>query len=196
MRFPVIALLVSATVLSACGGSLRESRINPANWFGRSTSVATEQGKVVTADGRVEEVNPLIGARKQSQIVAANQPKAAPDSERISIFNKKDRPYEGTLVDQVTALVVERTSTGAIVRAEGVSSRQGAFDVRLIPTNEGRPVDGVLTYELKALQPLNTPQGPPRTRQLKAGAPLTLGQLEKIRTVQVVARRNTRTTRR
>ena len=172
MRFSLLALTAAAMLLTACGG-MRESRMNPANWFGRSTSTAVEPGMVVTADGQVEEVNPLIGERKQSQI-SSKKARRAQAGAFTSIFDREEGPYAGTLVDQVTDLNIERTATGAIVRVTGTSARQGAFDVRLVPTNEGVPIDGVLTYELRALQPLNTLQGPPRSRVIKAGAPLTV----------------------
>ncbi|MEQ9259193.1 MAG: hypothetical protein RIG84_08840 [Roseovarius sp.] len=194
MRFSLLALLVSTMLLSACGGGLRDSRINPANWFGRSTSTANETGTVVTADGEVQQVNPLIGEKKQSQLTTKKQRGATAGG--LSILDKEEGPYLGTMVDQVTSLSVERTSTGAIVKVTGVTARQGAYDVRLVEANNGTPVDGVLTYELRALQPLNTFQGPEPTRRIEAGAPLTMGDLEMINSVRVVAKRNTRTTRR
>ncbi len=39
LRLPVTVALVAVLTLSACGG-LRESRLNPLNWFGRSRDVA------------------------------------------------------------------------------------------------------------------------------------------------------------
>jgi len=194
MRFPLLALLVSSMLLSACGGSLRDSRFNPSNWFVRSTSQEVESGTVRTADGRVEEVNPLIGERKQSQLVAANR--SSLQKSGILRRRSKEEPYLGTRVDQVTGLVVEPTSTGAIVRVTGLTGRQGAFDVRLLPIDEAQPKDGVMNYELLALQPVNTPQGPPRTREVQAARPLSAAKLREISTIRVVARSNVRTTRR
>lgn len=190
MRFSLVVLLVATMLLPACGGSLRDSRINPANWFGRSTSVETEPGTVRTADGRVEEVNPLIGERRQSKMIPSNR-KVHNDSGSIFDRGKKEAIYEGTRVDRVTDLAVERTSTGAIVRVTGVSARQGAFDVRLLPVGDGEPVDGVMTYELLALQPINTAVGPEHTRRIQAAQPLSVNDLEKIRTIRVIARHNT-----
>jgi len=190
MRFTPVALILARLVLTACGGGLRDSRLNPANWFGRSTSVETEPGTVRTADGQIEEVNPLIGARKQSQLIASNRKVTHPT---VRIFDRdKDEVYLGPLIDQVTDLAVERTSTGAIVRATGVTSRQGAYDVRLIPLGEGKPVDGVLSYEFLAMQPINTAQGPEHTRRIQAAQPLTNIELEEIRSIRVIAKRNTR----
>lgn len=194
MRFTPVALILAMLVLTACGGSLRDSRLNPANWFGRSTSVETEPGTVRTADGRVEEVNPLIGARKQSQLIASNRKVTNTTG---SIFDRdKEEIYEGTLIDQVTDLAVERTSTGAIVRATGLTTRQGAYDVRLLPTGDGKPVDGVLTYEFLAMQPINTAQGPEHTRRIQAAQPLTSAELDEIRSIRVIAKRNTRSSTR
>ncbi|MEQ8291741.1 MAG: hypothetical protein RIA08_05985 [Roseovarius sp.] len=190
MRFTVVALILSTLLLSACGGGLRDSRLNPANWFGRSTSVETEPAMVRTADGRVQEVNPLIGERGYSQLSAANRKVT---TERTGLFGrKKEVIYQGTLISQVTDLTIEPTATGAIVRAVGVTTRQGAYDVRLFPLFDGEPVDGVLTYEFLALQPINTPQGPEHTRRIQAAQPLSHGDLEKIRTIRVIAKRNTR----
>lgn len=195
MRFTPVALILAMLVLAACGGGLRESRLNPANWFGRSTSVKTEPGTVRTADGRVEEINPLIGERAQSRLTAANRKNTTTTSG--SIFNrKKDEVYQGTPIDQVTDLQIERTATGAIVRAAGLTARQGAFDVRLIALGDGKPVDGVLSYEFLALQPINTAQGPERTRRIEAAQPLTSIEMEEVRGIRVIARRNTRQTTR
>lgn len=190
MRFTVVALILSTLLLSACGGGLRDSRLNPANWFGRSTSVETAPGTVRTADGRVQEVNPLIGERGQSQLIAANRQVT---TERSGLFGgKKEEIYRGTLISQVTDLNIEPTATGAIVRAVGVTTRQGAYDVRLLPLYEGEPVNGVITYEFLAMQPINTPQGPEHTRRIQAAQPLSFGELEAVKTIRVIAKRNTR----
>lgn len=191
MRFSSIAILCSCVALTACGG-IRESRINPVNWFGSSTSQKVEKDQYVDENGEVQEVNPLIGKRGQSRQVSKRKKPGG------SIFDrrKKEGPYEGTLVQEVSTLDIRRTSTGAIVAVTGVSSRQGAFDVRLIPTNGGKPVDGVMTYELRALQPIQTAQGPSQTRRLQAAVPLTNQSLEDIRTIRVVARSNVQTSRR
>lgn len=196
MRVSLVVLVTASMLVTACGGGLRDSRLNPANWFGRSTSVKTETGTVRTADGTVEEVNPLIGQRKQSQLKAANRKRTTTITGGGLFGLKKEKLYEGTLVDQVSDLQVERTATGAIVRAVGLTTRQGAFDVRLLPKGDGKPVQGVLTYELLAMQPINTSQGPERTRRIEAAQPLSNIELEEVRTIRVIARRNTRQTTR
>lgn len=193
MRFPILSLLIAGFLLAACGGSVRESRLNPVNWFGSSTSQEVET--VVAEDGTVVEVNPLIGNKPNAQLTSKKQVTTGSIGV-ISFGNKEEGPYVGTLVDQVTELDIKRTSTGAIVTVSGLTTRQGAFDVRLVPANDGRAIDGVLTLELRAIQPIQTAQGPERTRRIIAAAPLSKQDLESIRTVRVVARRNTRTSRR
>ena len=195
MRRNLLILLLASFVLTACG-TVRESRLNPVNWFGSSTSSSNETGTVVTADGDVVEVNPLIGERRQSQIKNVTN-RSTSVGDRASLLAADDEgPYLGTMVDQVTSLEIQRTSTGAIVTVSGVTTRQGAYYVRLVARNNGAIVDGLLTYELRALQPIQTAQGPERTRRIKAASVISVQELELIRTVQVIARRNTRTSRR
>lgn len=56
MRKPLIAAVAALTLTGACSG-LRESRLNPVNWFGRSTEAATVSpgpaAPAAPADGRV-----------------------------------------------------------------------------------------------------------------------------------------------
>lgn len=121
-------LFCTLLILSACGTAL-----NPANWFGRGQSepVATVPQ---------EEVNPLI-----------------PDRDRASFnlfgFNDEEE-YMGSPIEVVSDLVIERVPGGAMIRASGISSFQGAFDVRLTPENEDEvPVEGVLSYRLEVVRP-------------------------------------------
>ncbi len=137
---------------------------------------------MVAPDG-TEEVNPLI-------------------PERSGIFDRrpKEEVYEGTPVDQVTALSIERTPGGAIVRATGVTLRQEAFDVRL-ETEGGEdddlmPVDGVLTFRLSAVQSRVAPQGPERTRRVHVARFVSDQALAQTRVIRVVAARNERVSRR
>lgn len=178
MRVLIPVLLMSTLVLSGCGG-WSDSRANPKNWFGNSRSetvIASDP-----AQGGAEEVNPLIERDR-----------------RDSIFSRDRRAptYDGTLVDQITALSVEPTTTGAIVKVTGVTLRQGAFDVRLVRDNEDGPVDGVMSYSLRALQPVNTPQGNQRTREIQAGDFLSSNELALTRVIRVQGARNVQTAQR
>jgi hypothetical protein len=62
MRKPLLAMLVVVLTISACG-RIRESRLNPFNWFGRSEPVAVQTADpAVAQDGRrlVAEVTELV----------------------------------------------------------------------------------------------------------------------------------------
>ncbi len=169
MRTFVAVLLISSIVLSGCS-RLRDSRLNPGNWFGGSRSVP-----VATSS---EAANPLI-------------------PERTTIRRRDRREiYVGTPVDQVTDLKVERTTAGAIVHVTGISLRQGAFDVRLISDTKGDPVDGVLIFKLLAVQPTNQPQGQPRQRTVHVARFVSNNDLAATRTIRVIGARNERVTKR
>lgn len=174
MHRRVFLSLTAMTALAGCGGGFRNSRANPRNWFGgartRSRPVAAEP----------EQTNPLI-------------PK-----EEDSIFRRRrdKNTYEGTLVDQITSLEIEPTNDGGIVRVEGRTLRQGAYDVRLDSDSDGKPVNGVLEFKLKAIQPSDTPQGPAGARTVIAATFVSAQDLEATQTVRVLAARNLQETRR
>ena len=191
MRVLIPVLLMSTLVLSGCGG-WSESRANPKNWFGRSTSeviVANDPGT-----GQPVENNPLIENTEQSILIRRN----ATTIQKSGLLRRRAKVvvYDGTLVDQITGLDVEPTPTGAIVRVTGLPTREGAFDVRLLRTNEDGPVDGVMTYTLNAYQPIATRRGTERTRTVRAGDFLSNAELAQISTIRVQGVRNIRTTRR
>ena len=169
MRKSLAGLVIVSMTLSACGG-WRDSRVNPSNWFGNSRSDPVSESPAQT--------NPLIPEQTNS------------------IFRRRavEEVYDGTPVDQITALTVERTSIGAIIRVEGVTLRQGAYDVRLTSETEGEPVNGVLELTLAALQPDDTPQGPERSRTVTTGRALSATDLEAITTIRVIGARNVMTT--
>ena len=146
---------------------MRDSKMNPGNWFGG--------GKTQRAQVAAEaNTNPLIPERSDS------------------IFRRRSdaETYAGTPIQHIEALTVERNLTGAIVHATGVSLRQGAYDVRLSPENKGKPVDGVLTYTMKAVQRLDTPQGTERTRRVEAAQFVSNQTLGSVRQVRVVGATN------
>jgi hypothetical protein len=101
------------------------------------------------------------------------------------------------LVATVSGLVIEPTSTGAIIRAEAVMPSAGWWDAELVPENNARPVDGVVTYRFVAARPrqaVTVAAQAPRT--LTAATTLSVIQLETIREVVVVGAENTRRARR
>lgn len=101
------------------------------------------------------------------------------------------------LVPNITGLTIERTSSGAIVRAEALMATAGYWDPELVVENNGRAVDGVMTYRFVAARPRQpvTVQSPgPRT--LVAAATLTVYDLETVREVVVIGAETTRRARR
>lgn len=175
MQRRVFLSTAGALIVAGCGG-FRQSRMNPGNWFGRST--ARER---TTPPTPAEAGNPLIPESKDS------------------IFRRGPRKevYEGTLVDRITALSVDRASDGAIIRVTGQTRRQGAFDVRLIPARpENDPAGGGLLYELRALQPSDTPIGAARTRKVHAAVFVSNQTLDRASEIRVRGERNARVSRR
>jgi hypothetical protein len=101
------------------------------------------------------------------------------------------------MVAQVTALVIERTSTGAIVRAEGLTPTQGWWDAELVPQTSLRPIDGTLVYHFHIASPGRaTRVSTPQSRAVSVATTLTLAQLEDIREIVVVGAENQRSVRR
>lgn len=170
MRTFLSLLLVSSFLLSACS-AWRDSRVNPSNWFGSGRAAPATSAEA-------ENANPLI-----------------PTQRNVLRRNRAER-YDGIMVAEVTDLVIEPTSTGAIVRVTGRSSLMGAHDVRLVPDNDGDPVDGVLSYALMAVQPEDQGIGSDRARTLRAGAYVSSNTLAATQTVEVRAGTNSLSTRR
>lgn len=171
MRWTATFLLISSLLLAGCGG-WSTSRANPANWFGSRSAPAPE----ATDDS----VNPLLPETPDT-IFAARRA-------RRSV-------YQGTLVDQVTALALEPTAGGAILRVTGQSLRQDAHDVRLTSDTDGTPVAGVLSYRLRAIQPDDAPQGPPESRTFQAALPVSRQTLAGVDTIEVIGARSSRSLR-
>ncbi|SEK53072.1 hypothetical protein SAMN05443999_101605 [Roseovarius azorensis] len=172
MRRRVFLSLAAASVVAGCGG-FRQSRINPRNWFGRSRSRRV-------AEMSAENTNPLI-----------------PQQEDSIFRRRRTEVYAGTPVDQISEMVIERTSDGAIIRVTGLPLRQGAYDVRLIPENkDGKPENGALVYRLMAVQSDTMPQGQPRMREVRAAAFVSAPKLERTDIIRVVGARNEQVSRR
>jgi hypothetical protein len=176
MRILTTSLLVATMTLTACG-AVRDSRVNPLNWFGRSQSEPVQ----TTAP---EEINPLIPKTERRGLFASTR-----DSVTV---------YLGTPIDQVSDVVIERIPGGAIVRATGVSDVLGLYEVRLTPTNEDDvAVDGVLTYRLEGVRPARVVRGgTERMRTVTAARRITDNQLARSRVIRVEGLRNAQTTTR
>ena len=172
MRKTLTVLLVSSLFVTACG--IRDSRINPLNWFGRAQSepIAKE----------TKPVNPLI-PRTNGLFSRSRDEKEA---------------FAGRPFEQVIDLTVERIPGGAIIRATGLAARQGIYEVQLTPANEDEtPVDGVLTYRIEGLRPSRrTRVGTQPTREVTAGRQLTDRELRGVTEIRVEALTNALVARR
>ncbi|ETD84851.1 hypothetical protein [Rhodobacter capsulatus] len=85
----------------------------------------------------------------------------------------KEDPRE--LIAQVTALEVKQTQGGAIVAATGLTPTQGWWGAKLLAENDGKPVEGVMTYRFVVAWP--DPGSPaanrvstPQSREVTAAA--------------------------
>lgn len=170
MRKPLVVFLASALTLTACG-TIRDSNLNPFNWFGGSRPAKLEQAPANS--------NPLIPV------------------ERRGLLRRKEVAYAGTPVASITALAIERVAGGAIIRVTGVSNSLTAFEVRLVAENEGEPVKGTLTYVLHALQPRPAPAGTPASsREVTAAQYISDEDLAQVRAIRVEGATNARVSRR
>ncbi|MEM9967842.1 MAG: hypothetical protein AAF755_07060 [Pseudomonadota bacterium] len=173
MRKMTLIVASSCLVLTACA-SVRDSRINPFNWFGRAQSETLVETQ--------ETTNPLIPRR----------------SGLFARARAEQDVYQGRAFEQVTDLKIDRTPSGAIIRATGLAARQGIYEVQLTPANDDEiPVDGVLTYRLEGVRPeRNTPIGSPPTREVTAARWLTTNQLQGVRSIRVEGLLNAQVVRR
>ncbi|MFC6638346.1 hypothetical protein GV827_00295 [Sulfitobacter sp. JBTF-M27] len=172
MRKTIPLLLAASLALGACA-TVRDSRINPFNWFGQSRSEQLEQP---------QSTNPLIP--KRGGFFASRR--------------AEQEIYVGRPFEQVTDLTIERVPGGAIIRATGLAARQGIYAVQLTPANEQEEaVDGVLTYRLEGIRPTRpTPVGTKPTREVIAGRRVTDQQLQGVRQIRVEGQLNAQVARR
>jgi len=91
------------------------------------------------------------------------------------------------LVSEITQLSVEQTTAGAIVRATGVTPTQGYYDAELV---EVERTENALVYEFRAADPGNA--GTPGLQHIVAGISLSVGELQGIRSITVIAQSNRR----
>ncbi|TMV08721.1 hypothetical protein FGK63_06260 [Ruegeria sediminis] len=174
MRKPLIALLVASVSLTACS-SWQNSRANPTNWFGDSTSTTVE------ASATAQETNPLV-----------------PQSSGKGLFARPDEVDRSVPIAVVSELRIDPTNTGAIIFASGVAARQGAFGAELRPDpSEENAKNGVLAYTFRVIYPEEpTTQGPERSRTVSDAVNVTTQELEGIRLIRVSGQQNAREARR
>ena len=101
------------------------------------------------------------------------------------------------LVSQITEFKVLRNPEGAILQVTGLPPRQGYWSAELVAENEGKPVDGVLTYTFRISEPPgNTPQGSAYSREIIVAAAVPEARLAGVRRIRVVGANNSMTARR
>ncbi len=150
MRRTVLAAMGAVFLVAGCG-VMRESRLNPFNWFGRGEPRETVQA-------------------------------ATPQDARL-------------LVEQVLTLSVDPYSSGAIVRAKGLTPTQGWWDAELV----ARPVDenGVLVFDFRIFPPIEaTPQGTPQSREVTVAISLSNVKLDGLTEIVVQGANNALSSRR
>lgn len=101
------------------------------------------------------------------------------------------------LIAQVTALEVRPTQGGAIVAATGLTPTQGWWGAELLAENDGKPVEGVMTYRFVVAWP--DPGSPaagrvstPQSREVTAAAFIPNVRLNEVAKVVVVGADNQR----
>ena len=165
MRILMTTVLVSALALPGCG-SIRDSRMNPANWFGKS------RVERVSA----EPTNPLLP--------------------RKSNFKRPEAAYAGTPVHQIIDLKVERTAGGAVVKVTGLSATLGAYDVRLIPVGDDESSNTLEYTLSAIYSAKSRPNAPATSREIVAAVFVSDEALEGVRTIRVTGATNARSVRR
>ncbi|MEQ6203293.1 hypothetical protein ABMC88_09565 [Sulfitobacter sp. HNIBRBA2951] len=174
MRISLSFLLVATLSVGGCG-YLRDSALNPSNWFGNSTSQPIEAGDATPVNPLIPQKSGLFAGRREAAGL-----------------------YIGKPIDEIVELKIERVQGGAIIRATGRADRQGIYEVQLTPVNEEElPVKGVLTYRLEGVKPSRgTAVGGPATREVTAARQRTDQELRGVRSIRVEGVRNARVARR
>lgn len=177
MLKPTTYALAFCAVLTGCG-TVRDSALNPFNWFGRSQEVPVEQTATAEAS------NPLIPQQRQGIFARA---RAAEDVRTPT-----------TPITTLAELRVERVPGGAIIHARGIDSYANSFEAGLLPeTADESPVDGVLVYSFRRRVPEGTqPGGAEATREITVARFVSDQTLRGVRTIRVEAASNARAVRR
>ena len=98
------------------------------------------------------------------------------------------------MIDQITAMSVERTPAGVIVHATGLPPTQGFHSADLVAVRSANP--GELAFEFRVSPPAQAPRiGSARSREVVAATFLSRQQVSGVRRIRVTAGRNNRTAR-
>ncbi len=158
-----VPLTLCAALTLAGCSTISNSSLNPFNWFGSSTVEPTSPA-IDPATGQIRPLVPVGGT-------------VGPVDDRV-------------LVPDITDLVIEQTQEGAIIRATGIAPTQGYYNAQLVRVSF---LDGVLTYELRANDPVALePTGSVASRTLNVATSVGSATLNAVRTVRVVGQTTTR----
>jgi len=157
--------------------------------FLTSAMLLTLSGCARIADSRINPFN-WFGDSQAAPVASAPEDRRplTPAGARTQIVDA--RP----LVQSVTALSVDRSAAGAIVRATGIAPTQGYFNAQLVSSGVS---DGVLTLQFRAQAPAGfQAEGSARSRRIEAAYVIGAAELSGIRSVRVEAAGNARTSAR
>lgn len=173
MHKTLSVLVVSAMVLSACSG-WRGSRVNPSNWFGKSTA-ATEEYSVDDADALIPQ-----------------------QSEGTSLFARGEVEDNSVPIAVIDELRIDPTASGAIIFVSGTANRQGAYNAQLSRVrSEELTKNGVMEFTFRVDYPeYATVQGNERSRRVTEAVNVSNQDLEGIRLVRVKGQQNALESRR
>jgi hypothetical protein len=101
------------------------------------------------------------------------------------------------LVPQVTALSLDETPSGVIVRATGVTPTAGYWQGGLVlEQRDGKPDNGQLSFVFRAAPPLQpTEVSNQRAREITAARFISNQQLQGVETIRIVGERNSLSSR-
>jgi hypothetical protein len=175
MRSPLITTLALTVLLGGCA-TIRDSAVNPANWFGRSQEDPAQTASAETANPLIPDRQGLFAARRAAR-------------EAIDLT---------TPIPQVTDLVVERVPGGAIIRATGLDLYTTSFNASLRPGAAGEvPQDGALVYVFRRELPEGARAGGAEAaREITVARFVSEQTLSGVRTIRVEAAQNARSVRR
>lgn len=173
MQKSVSLLVVAVLTLTACSG-WRDSRVNPSNWFGRSTPAPAELSP--------DDPNLLVPRQSDGR----------------GLFARPEEDDTSVPIAKIDELRIDATPTGAIIYASGTAIRQGAYDARLVPVvSEENLENGVMEFTFRVNYPrTQTPQGPERSRMVSDAINISSQDLESIRLVRVIGQQNALESRR
>ena len=142
----------------------------------------------VTGCARVSQskLNPLnwFGASQSAPLTSTGERRPlVPDTRTV-------RTDTRGAIQEVSALAVEKTPDGAIIRATGIASTQGQFNAQLVPvSNEA----GTLTFAFRIEAPAGfSGTNSAYSRQVTVARFMTTSELAGVRTIRVQGATNVR----